>query len=220
MSCFRYARRAASIGLLVGLSVSALAQDAKEPKATESAQAGRKQPSEAEMMAMMTEMAKPGENHKLMADMVGEWSYVSKWWMSPEGPPSSSSGVSVTKSVMGGRYFISEHTGKMQFPGPDGKPAEMEFKGMSTEGFDNSKKKFVSSWIDNMGTGILNSEGTFDADTKTLTYTAEYEPMPGMKTTMRQVIKLADKDHRTMELYEVRGGKEVKVMEIVYNRKS
>jgi len=91
---------------------------------------------------------------------------------------------------------------------------------MAVEGFDNVKKKFVSSWIDNMGTGIMNSEGTYDAGAKTMTYNGECEMMPGTKTKIRQVIKLADKDHRTMEFYEDRGGTEVKTMEISYTRKS
>jgi hypothetical protein len=108
----------------------------------------------------------------------------------------------------------------MQMPGPDGKPMDMEFKGMSVEGYDNAKKKFVASWIDNMGTGIMMSEGTYDAATRTLTYLADYEPMPGMKTKMRQVVKTVDKDHRTMEFFEDRGGQEVKTMEMSYERKS
>lgn len=196
------------------LSLPALAADPDAPKKDE------KQPSEAEMMAMMTELAKPGENHKLMEGLVGTWTYKVKWWMSPEAAPSESTGTSVGRAVMGGRYFISDHTGKMQMPGPDGKLMDMEFKGMSVDGYDNVKKKFVSSWIDNMGTGIMNLEGTYDADAKTFTYNGEYEPMPGMKTRMREVIKVTDKNHRTFEFFEDRGGKEVRTMEINYTRKS
>ena len=82
-------------------------------------------------------------------------------------------------------------TGKMQMPGEDGKMKDMQFKGMGVEGYDNVKKKFVSSWIDNMGTGIQFSEGTYDPATKTFTYTSEIEMMPGMKTPVREVIKVA-----------------------------
>ena len=78
----------------------------------------------------------------------------------------------------------------------------------------------MSSWIDNMGTGIMNSQGTYDAASKTLTYFAEYEPMPGMKTKMREVLKLTVKNHRSVEFFEDPGGKEVKTMEIGYTRKS
>jgi hypothetical protein len=203
--------------VVVAIALPVMGQD-KEPK--EGTKAGDKKPSESEMMAMMMEMAKTGENHKHLQEMAGTWSYTVKWWMSPEAPPNVSSGTMVSKPVMDGRYVISEHTGKMQMPGPDGKSMDMEFKGMSVEGYDNAKKKFVASWIDNMGTGIMMSEGTYDAATRTLTYLAEYEPMPGMKTKMRQVIKTVDKNHRTMEFFEDRGGSEVKTMEMSYERKS
>ena len=204
------------VSAAVGMSMPGLtqAQDKKEDKKED------KKPSEADMMNMMMELAKPGENHKLLQSGAGTWSYTVKWWMSPEAPPSTSTGTSVARAVMDGRYVITDHTGKMQMPGADGKMMDMEFKGMAMEGYDNVKKKFVSSWIDNMGTGIMNSEGTYDAGSKTLTYTADYEPMPGMKTKVRQVVKIADKDHRVMEFFEDRGGTEVKTMEISYTRKS
>src|SRR5512135_3699021 len=111
------------------------------------AKAGASQPSESEMMAMMTALEKPGENHKLLEDMVGTWDYKVKFWMSPDpkAPPSESAGQTVTRGVMGGRYFISELTGKMQMPGPDGKMMDMEFLGMGVDGYDNAKKRFVSS---------------------------------------------------------------------------
>jgi hypothetical protein len=197
-------------------SVAAEKTDSKEPKADAN------KPSQSEMMATMMALAKPGENHKLLADMVGTWDYKVKFWMNPdsEAPPSESTGQSVTRAVMDGRYFISEVTGKMQMPGPDGKLADADFSGMGVDGYDNAKKLYVSSWIDSMGTGIMNSEGTFDTATKTLTYTSEYEPMPGMKTKVRMVAKVMDRNHHTMQFFEDRGGKEVKTMEISYTRKS
>lgn len=178
------------------------------------------QPSESEMMATMTELAQPGENHKHFEKLAGEWAYSVKWWMNPQSPPMESTGTTVAKLVMGGRYLVSNHTGKMSMPGPDGKVMDMEFQGMSIEGYDNVKKKFVSSWIDNLGTGIENSEGVYDPEAKTLTYIGTYEPMPGMVTRNRQVVKCTDEDHHTMEMFETRGGTEVKVMEISYTRKS
>lgn len=184
------------------------------------AQNSTNQPGEADMMAVMMEMAKPGENHKQFEAMAGEWTYTVKWWMNPQAPPSESTGTTVSKLVMGGRYLISNHTGKMSMPGPDGKMMDMEFQGMAIEGYDNAKKKFVSSWIDNMGTGIENSEGTYDPATKALTYVGSFEPMPGMVTKVRQVVKCVDKDHHTMEMFEDHNGALVKTMEIKYSRKS
>src|SRR5216684_3555963 len=72
-------------------------------------------------------------------------------------------------------------TAKMQMPGPDGKMKDMTFKGMGIEDYDNVKKKFVGTWVDNMGTGIMMSEGRYDVATKTSTYTGEIEAIPSMK---------------------------------------
>jgi len=51
----------------------------------------------------------------------------------------------------------------------------MPFEGIGINGYDNLKKKFVSTWIDNMGTMIVMSTGTFDPATKTFTYMGEMD---------------------------------------------
>jgi hypothetical protein len=106
----------------------------------------------------------------------------------------------------------------MSVPGPDGKPVEVPFKGMGTDGYDNAKKKYVSSWIDNFGTGIMMLEGTYDPGTKSVIYTGEEEPLPGMKIKIREVVKAIDDDHISIDFYEERGGTEVKTMEITSTR--
>lgn len=187
---------------------------ASSPATTTSAQ-----PSDAEMMKQMMEMAKMNENHKLLAQFVGDWRYTVKMWMAPGVPPSESKGTAVSKAIMDGRYVVTENNGTFKMPGADGKMQDMNFKGISTDGYDNVKKKFVSAWVDNMGTGISLAEGTYDAATKTFTYTSEMEMMPGAKSKMRQTIKVTDADHRTFEFFEERGTGETKTMEITFTRK-
>jgi len=188
--------------------------------ATQPTSATGQPPNPQEMMKQMMEMSKLNENHKLLADMNGNWNYTIKFWMNPDpsAPPQQSKGTATRKSVMGGRYVVMDVSGKMQMPGEDGKMKDMQFKGMGVEGYDNVKQKFVGSWIDNMGTGIQFSDGTYDPATKTLTYTSEIEMMPGMKTPVREVLKIADKDHMMLEWYEIHGGQEKKTMEIAYTR--
>ncbi len=103
-------------------------------------------------------------------------------------------------------------------PGADGKLQSMPFQGTSLEGYDNVKKKFFSVWGDSMGTGLLISEGTYDPATKSFTYNAEMEVLPGMKSKVREVIKVVDNDHHTFEFYENKGGQMTKTMEIAYTR--
>jgi hypothetical protein len=195
---------------------------ATSPTSTsQSTTASAGQPNPEEMMKQMMELGKTGENHKLLADLAGTWSYTVKFWINPDpnAKPEESKGTAVRKSMMDGRFFVMDVTGKMEMPGPDGKKKEMTFKGMGLEGYDNVKKKFVGTWIDNMGTGIMMAEGAYDPATKTFTYTGEYEGIPGMKQQIRETIKITDKDHHLFEWYENRGGQEVKTMEIAYTRK-
>lgn len=182
------------------------------------------QPSAADMQKMMQqmlEMSKLNENHKLLTSLDGNWDYKIKFWMNPDpnAKPQESTGTATRKSIMGGRYVTMDVSGKMQMPDETGKMKDVQFKGMGIEGYDNVKKKFVASWIDNMGTGMEFSEGSYDPSTKTFTYTMEMEPMPGMKTQVREVIKIADNNHMMLEWYENQGGQEKKTMEINYTKK-
>jgi hypothetical protein len=184
------------------------------------------QPSAADMQKMMQqmlEMSKLNENHKLLSSLDGNWDYSIKFWMNPDpnAPPQESTGSATRKTIMDGRYVLMDVSGKMQMPGEDGKMKDVEFKGMATEGYDNVKKKFVASWIDNMGTGIEFSEGKYDPATKTFTYSMEMEPVPGMKTKVRELLKITDDSHMMLEWYETqKTGKEKKTMEISYTKKS
>jgi len=173
-----------------------------------------------EMMQMMEKLAAPGENHKLLENLAGQWTYQVRHWMDPSKPPEESTGVSSVRAVMGGRYYIGEHKGKMEMPGPDGKPVEREFEGMGITGYDNVKEKFCNAWIDSMGTGIFVSEGRYDVGTKTFTYAGEYEMMPGTKIKVRETIRIIDKDKHVLEWFEDHGGgQEVRIMEITFTRR-
>ena len=178
------------------------------------------EPNPQEMMKQMMEMSKLNENQKMLSDMNGNWNFTIKMWMNPDpnAPPQESKGTATRKSLMGGRYVAMDVTGKMQMPDETRKMKDMQFKGMGIEGYDNAKRKFVSSWIDNMGTGIQISEGSYDPATKTFTYTSEIEMMPGMKTPVREVIKVPDNNHMVLEWYENHGAQEKKTMEINYTR--
>jgi hypothetical protein len=178
------------------------------------------QPNPQEMMKQMMQLSQTNENHKLLGSMDGNWNYTIKFWMNPDpnAPPQESKGTATRKSIMGGRFVMMDVNGKMQMPGPDGKMKDLQFKGMGIEGYDNVKNKFVGSWIDNMGTSISLAEGTYDPASKTFTFTSEMEPVPGMKTPVREVLKVTDNNHMMLEWYENRGGQEKKTMEIAYTR--
>ena len=76
------------------------------------------------MMEQMMEMSKLNENHKLLSSGDGTWDYIVKMWMDGDTSkkPQESKGTAVRKSIMDGRFVEMDVTGKMQMPGPDGKP--------------------------------------------------------------------------------------------------
>ena len=214
-------RKNAFVTLLIALTGATLAAPAfAQDKGTTPAEgkASASAPPSDEDMSKMMAMAQPGANHKILAELAGNWTYKLKFWFMPNVPPSESTGTTVCKPIMDGRYFESDTAGKFQMPGANGQMQDLDFKGMAIDTYDNVKQKFVSSWIDNMGTSITMSEGTYDAASKTFTYLGEEESVPGNKTKTRQSIKILDHDHYVMEWYETHDGKEAKMMELDYTR--
>ena len=226
LKCAIILRATCSLGVIV-LTAVVQAQTSTPPTAaapvvaTSPVAAPSGQPDQAEMMKQVMEMSKLNDNHKLLADTAGTWSYTVKMWMNPDpnAKPMESKGTATRKMTMDGHYLTGDYVGKMMMPGANGKMQNFTFHGMGIEGYDNAKKTFVASWIDNMGTGIENSVGSYDPATKSWTYTSEMEPVPGMKTQVREVVKVVDKNHMNLEWYETAGGgQEKKTMEIYYTR--
>lgn len=160
----------------------------------------------------------PNENHKLLEKFAGKWDYTNKYWMDPSAPPQETKGKAEMLSVMDGRYIHADHKGYFMMPGPDGSMTKMDFHGAGVTGYDNIKTKWVNSWIDNFGTGILMSEGTYDAATKTWTYHAEMPDPMGNTMKIKEVIRWISDDKHVFEWHEERGGEMMKTMEITYTR--
>ncbi len=208
-SCLRWAVAACALAL----AWPAAAQEKKPAERKPAAKAPA--PAAADPKAMQEaweKAAAPGENHKLLASVVGEWTAQNKMWMDPSAPPVDSTGSATFTPIMGGRYVQGEYKAQMM-----GAP----FEGVGVTGYDNLSKRFVTSWIDNMGTGILVLTGDYDPATKTFTYRGEMDDVlvPKTKVKVRETIKIVGPDTHVMEWYENRGGKEAKTMEITYTRK-
>lgn len=164
-------------------------------------------------MKAWMEYATPGEPHKLLAKSNGNWSGEVTMWMSPDGPPQVNKATMTNKMIMDGRYQQSEFSGS--FMG-------MPFSGISTTAFDNAKKVFISTWIDNMGTGIMKMEGPWDEATKTMTLSGKMiDPSTGRECNMRETFKIIDDNTQLMEMYgpDPKTGKEFKSMSIKLTRK-
>jgi uncharacterized protein YfaP (DUF2135 family) len=170
-----------------------------------------------QQQAMMEKMAKagtPGPQHAMLAKLAGDWACTGKFQMDPSQPWQEAQSTATITTLMDGRYIQEVTSGQMM-----GAP----FNGMGIYGFDNVSGKFVSIWIDNMGTGIMNSVGTADANGKVINWIGTMnDPMTGKAAKERMVLTIVDDDHHTLEMYGVPPGgkKEMKMMTIDYARNS
>ncbi len=144
-----------------------------------SAQEPKQKPTDAgaakDQMAMQ-----PGAEHKNFAPYVGKWNFKMK--MKDEtGKPTETAGTAEKKMSVSG-WFI-EDTTKSTMMG-------MPFEGRGFTGYDAMKGKYVGVWMDSMGGMILNSEGTYDAASKTFTYMMD---MPDHATGKMGKTKLVEK---------------------------
>ena len=188
--------------LCIALTVlPALAKDKKSDKQTDP-QA---------MMELYKQLATPGEPHKLFAGLAGSWTTTTKEWMEPGKPPTESTGTADMRMLLDGRFLYQEYNSQMM-----GQP----FSGIGIDGYDNLRKKYVTAWVDTMGTGIFMMEGTASADGKTITLKGSHPEPGGGHMSHRAIWKIVDHDTQTFDMYGAHhGGKEKKLLEITYSRK-
>ncbi len=163
------------------------------------------------MMEMYQKLATPGEPHKLFASLAGSWTTRTKEWMEPGKPPMESEGTAELKMLLGGRFLQQEFNGQMM-----GQP----YTGIGIDAYDNLRKRYVATWMDSMSTGIFIMEGTASADGKTINLSGKHPEPGGGFMTHRAIWKIIDSNNQTFDMYGAHhGGKEMKMMEIVYTRK-
>src|SRR6266487_6138070 len=165
-----------------------------------------------EQMQKWMEYMTPGAMQQMLAKADGSWNEELTMWETPDAAPQKMTASCENKMILGGRYQESTSTGNYN---------NMPFEGHSLVGYDNIKKAFQSTWIDNMGTGIIHMEGTYDPSTKTITLTGkEMDPMSGKEMDIKQTMNFIDDNTQLMDMYTTKDGKEFKMMEIKFTRKS
>lgn len=166
-----------------------------------------------EEMPEMTEEQKiwidymtPGWAHEMMAKGVGEWKTVTTFWQAPGTEPMTSEGTASSEMILGGRYLKSVHRGDAW---------GMEMHGISTTAYDNTTHEFLNTWIDNVGTGLAFSKGTYDKESKSITFTGNMvDPMAGEEVEFKQVLKFVDDNTQLFEMYLLGDEGEFKMMEM------
>jgi hypothetical protein len=152
----------------------------------------------------------PSDVHKMIAKYDGTWNSDVKVWMKPDAPPMASKSVAVNTMILGGRYQQSKITGDY---------GGMPFEGFSLLGYDNAKKVFTSTWLDNFGTGTMTLEGTWDSASRTIIFKgAMFDPMSGKNTDVKETIQYVDDNTVKNQMFVESASGEFKTMEITSTR--
>ena len=165
-----------------------------------------------EMMKKYMELGKPGAEHKLLAKMEGSWATKMKTWNEPGGTPTESTGSSVAKLIMDGRFLAFTETWDKDMMG-------QHYMGMGVMGFDNHTKRYVSTWFDNFGTSILYFEEIPTMDKSTMVMEAHHLDAIQGAVLYRTVETTIDDENYTLDLYMIdKNQTEFKMMETLYTR--
>jgi len=165
-----------------------------------------------EMMKKAEAAGTPGAAHKALEPLVGNWTAEVKSWMAPDAPPTVTKATAKSSWVMNGRFVQQEFTGEFMH-----KP----FRGVSLTGYDNTKQKYNSVWIDDMHTSMYTSEGEGENGDNVITLEGKYDcPMTGRKgLPMKHVLLIINQDKHVFEMHDPTKGNDSKTMEITYTRK-
>ena len=158
---------------------------------------------------------KPTAEHKILAADEGTWDATIKSFLAgPDAEPTVSKGVEVNTVMPGGLWVLSTFRG--DFGG-------VAFEGHGQFGYDPLKKKYVGSWIDSMSPSLSVLEGSYDAQTRTMTLVGDgVDPGTKAKYTQKMVTTSKDDDTRVFTLYmkfDAAGDDEIKFMEITYRKR-
>ncbi|WP_130736251.1 DUF1579 domain-containing protein [Flavobacterium sp. J27] len=154
----------------------------------------------------------PSKTHEIMTRDNGQWEEKITMWAHRKSEPTTHTLAVENKMILGGRYQQSTHKGDIM---------GMPFEGVSTLAYDNTAQEYISTWIDNMGTGILVMKGQFNSDTKSINMEGiTVDPLTRKEKKIKEIFTYVDDNTQKMEMFDTDyDGKEFKSMEAILKRK-
>lgn len=166
---------------------------------------------EAAMMAAWEKAMTPSEGHRRLEPMVGSWRARTEFAMGPDAPAQVSDGVSENRLVLGGRFLEQVYSGEAM---------EMPFEGIGYTGFDNVRGKYVGTWMDSAGTGIMTSLGIGKPSGEAIDTVSEALDPFGQPVRFDCKVRIESRDRHTFEMWtKAPDGRRYRAMRIEYDRK-
>jgi hypothetical protein len=146
--------------------------------------------------------AKPGPEMDYLKKYVGTWDVTMKF------SGAETKGTMTYKFELGGMWLASTLEAEL---------FGMKYMGKGMDSYDANKKKYVSTWFDNMSGYVTVMEGNFDAAMKMLTLTGEGPGSGGKMAKMKSTTTMPNDDTIEFVMYE--GDAKEPMFTITYKRK-
>ncbi len=181
-----------------------------KPKAKPAPMRTPKPMSEAEMMAQRQAAMTPSAGHARLMPMVGTWRAKTTFTMAPGAPPQIHGGTSVHRLVLGGRYLEQIYKGMAM---------GMPFEGIGYTGYDNVQKRYVGTWMDTMGTGLMTSASVGTPTDERIDCVAEAVEPSGQKRIFETIVRIHNHGRHSYEMWTMGPtGKKHRTMIVEYER--
>ncbi len=153
----------------------------------------------------------PGAPHAKLAGIAGKWQAIFAVYPVSGGDPFVYNLTGINTMILEGKFLQVSFKGVM-----GGAP----FESMATIGYDNNRKLYTSTWMDSMGTGVINLEGNMSADGEQLILVGKTrEILTEKEIEVKQVIRFLSDKTLSIEMYDKKAGAaEVKTVSIGMKR--
>lgn len=196
-------------GIVGGLAFAGEPQVPGTAKPTPPPPPGEVTPEQAAM-----DNAAPGAAHAALAQLVGEWTTLTRFQPAPDAPSIESTGNATLTMTLDGRFMHDIWKGDMM-----GVPVTST----KTIGFNNATGKYETMWSYTMSTGMLFGVGTSADSGKTVQFQGSFDegPQAGGPSSMFMTLKVVSDDEFSWEISNTAPGMEQRgpVMVTGYTRK-
>jgi hypothetical protein len=149
-----------------------------------------------------------GEEHRRLAELAGTWSVKQSLWLNDAKVPQIDAGTAVFSAVLGGRHLQQDLRVRSNPP----------FQGLGFTGYDNTTRRYYTSWMDINFTGVLLLHGDYDAAAKVYRFSGAMAGAGGESVPTREELQILDRNHIVARFFETRHGRETLVVELDYSR--
>ena len=197
--------------ILVGATALVTAEVVSQEKPAAPDAEPQAQPEEESPIDIWVRHAMPGEHHRVLGKLAGDWQMAVEYRMNADAPAVTSEGTCQRKWILGRRFVLEEF---------DGGSLGLPFQGLVIYGYDAFEDKYTSAWVDTMNTAITTSRGTCQEPCRQISFVGRHgDPWTGTIRQTHGLTRFVSDDQHVLELYEPdNSGREFKILKIVYTR--